>query len=1414
MTTILASAGLVSGAAADFPYMPKQGGDPLNPLTWKLPAGEVPSNFGDNWKFAATPEQSTQSELLVNGKADELCGIRGMSLLDQHATFPSGTQSCVAAGSPVNTAFEQTLGRPEVVISELDSGVKWNDAGAMTDLRAKIALNPGELPAPRVDLHTTFDPSTHVDCGAHYGAVGAGGDFNPAGAAADAGGHRPYDVLGAGVFNVYDYACDSRVAAILDGTSPRAKYRHGPTGMLTPEDLILAFSDGIDHDHNGFAGDIAGWNFLDDNNDPYDDVQYGHGTGELQDSGGEANVGGNLGTCPDCMVMPLRVGESFIADVNRFAAAVLYATDRGSYVVQEALGTMNSSKFARQAIEYAYRHGTAVLASAADEAAEHHNQPGALPDTIVVNSVNKYETETQLPPSYLQLNGCTNYGTRITVSVPSSSCSSNAVGLAGGVAGLIYSAAINAIAEGKLQPAGDCRRVDGTPCPITPNEVRQLMASGNIAGDVTPGAAASDGTAPADTGNGGQADDVNFTTDPESSCRPAPAPTCTDPNLNTVFAPDLAAGIDGPATHRYHARKGYDEFFGYGRLNADKAVAAVVDGRIPPEADITAPDWFQQVSPALESIPVAGYVDARGAGYTCTVQYAPGVNPNNGLATDTPPGDFATAPSAWCDGHTVHTTPYSGTLAAISTSALEASYPANVQGFSGNENGGLAQSSNGRPNTQPYGFTVRVVVATPAEGGRPAMTGEDRRQLFLHRDRDMLAGWPKELQTDGASSPLLIDLAGDNRNQLIVGTSDGLIHAFGADGRELPGWPVHTEPLPMHTAEPAYRAVGTRHYCAVLGALAGGDLSGDGEIEIVADDLCGNVYAWNARGQLVFHQHSDPAYSGAPLAPFATVRQGPRDRVEGGFLASPVLARLSGASTGPLDIIAAGEDRHLYAWHADGTAVAGFPVLVADPDKLTAVDPTTNHLTFSTTRAQPNPGISEDQGKLVDTPAVADLGAGGKPSIIVGSNEEYLVNTGDEGVFNAGGVTASSLGLVGRTGVLNFANGRVYVVKATGGQLTCSAGTCHSDAFATGWPKKVGIVDAGLLPDVGEGINGSPVVAPVRCPSGGFSMKIGVTPDAGPAYLFNPDGSSCYGKDQNGADNPLEVDASAGTGQTDHPAFAAVGYPAFGSFNGKAIDFFAPATGLMRALDVALNDYQGGQDFIGGWNPLTGQYVHGYPAAVDDLQFLTGPVVGQITAHAGQAVIGGTASLDLQAFNRLGAPASGAWPKLTGDWTIATPTLGSFGTLDSDASAHKDVVSITRSGTLAVYSTPAPACSPSSSPRFHHDDWNTGNYTTDAIDPGHPFAGSLTGGTIHFRAPGGDGLCGAATKYEVATSSTPVTASDFATARSLHGAPAPAAAGARQSFAVPAGADRYVAIRAVDEAGNVGLPLVIDTRGG
>src|SRR5438067_4522426 len=212
-------------------------------------------------------------------------------------------------------------------------------------------------------------------------------------------------------------------------------------------------------------------------------MQYDHNTNKAKDSSAEANNGGQTGSCPNCTVLPLRVGDSFIADANNFAQAALYAADNGVSVIQEALGTLNNSHLARVAIDYAYRHGVAVIASAADEAAQHHNWPSNYPHTIVVNSVDKYDqTFTPLNPSYLQFNGCTNFSTKVTLAIPSSSCSSNATGVGAGFAGLIYSEALNAHQKSGLAASSNCKLVSGDPCVITPNEVRQLMASGTVGG--------------------------------------------------------------------------------------------------------------------------------------------------------------------------------------------------------------------------------------------------------------------------------------------------------------------------------------------------------------------------------------------------------------------------------------------------------------------------------------------------------------------------------------------------------------------------------------------------------------------------------------------------------------------------------------------------------------------------------------------------------------------------------------------------------------------------------------------------------------------------------------------------------------------------------------------------------------------
>src|SRR5436305_1755261 len=262
----------------------------------------------------------------------------------------------------------------------------------------------------------------------------------------------------------------------------------------------------------------------------------------------------------------------------------------------------------------------------------------------------------------------------------------------------------------------------------------------------------------------------------------------------------------------------------------------------------------------------------------------------------------------------------------------------------------------------------------------------------------MLTGFARQLPGDGESSPLFADLDGDNRNELVFATADGVVHAMRPDGSELPGWPVHGDLLPLHSRERAFTSgeVAGDARGAFLASLAAADLNGDGHPEVVGADFEGRIYAWDGAGHLLWKREANPDYSGRPLQPFLNVRNGKRARTQHGFLGSPVIADLDG--DGKPEVIAAGMDRHVYAFHgADGSAVNGFPVLVADRSKLAAIDPTTHALTFRS-----DAGAALNQGAIVDTPAVSDLDGDGKPEVVVGTNEEYRVNDGSEGDLTAG----------------------------------------------------------------------------------------------------------------------------------------------------------------------------------------------------------------------------------------------------------------------------------------------------------------------------------------------------------------------------------------------------------------------------
>ena len=150
----------------------------------------------------------------------------------------------------------------------------------------------------------------------------------------------------------------------------------------------------VDDDRNGFADDCRGWDFVDNDASPDDEMPMGHGTIVVGAAGAASQNGrGVAGVTWQGRIMPVRVldagGSASDFDIAR---GIRYAVDNGATVINLSLGSPGPSKLLQDAVNYATSRNVVVVAAAGNDgmegvaAATEPHYPAACDGVIAVGA--------------------------------------------------------------------------------------------------------------------------------------------------------------------------------------------------------------------------------------------------------------------------------------------------------------------------------------------------------------------------------------------------------------------------------------------------------------------------------------------------------------------------------------------------------------------------------------------------------------------------------------------------------------------------------------------------------------------------------------------------------------------------------------------------------------------------------------------------------------------------------------------------------------------------------------------------------------------------------------------------------------------------------------------------------------------
>lgn len=211
---------------------------------------------------------------------------------------------------------------------------------------------------------------------------------------------------------------------------------------------VAILDSGIDYNHPDLKDNYkGGYNFVYENNDPFDDSRYGHGTHLAGIIGAKDNGTGVVGVAPEASLYAVKVlNGGLMGSTSDILAGIEWAITNKMNVINMSFGAPMDSQAFRDSCDLAYKAGIILIGAAGNFNQPIVDNPAGFDSVIAVSAT--ANDDSRAPFS--------NYGTKVELSAPGVaikstvpgggygvlSGTSQAVPHVAGVAALIISASI------------------------------------------------------------------------------------------------------------------------------------------------------------------------------------------------------------------------------------------------------------------------------------------------------------------------------------------------------------------------------------------------------------------------------------------------------------------------------------------------------------------------------------------------------------------------------------------------------------------------------------------------------------------------------------------------------------------------------------------------------------------------------------------------------------------------------------------------------------------------------------------------------------------------------------------------------------------------------------------------------------